>query len=364
MKSRVTIAIYLSIFLLIVLAVTVLGPFLLSITLGAAFAVALLPAKEKICAFIGMGNKACSTAVCTLFALFVLTPMIFATWSIVKRVQQTPNIEKSMGKFEQKTTVAISDSAQMVSNKTLDKEAIQNFVTKSRQKAQVWVQGAATGFLASLFDLSVHFLMILLAMFLVLTGYRKMVAKMSESHFFSNYLVTKTDSILTAACKDVFFSNIITGLLQSLMVAIGVGIFTKFDPYLTFVFTFIVSFVPILGAAPVAAAAAIFQLIEKDYQSAVALAVISLVVGLTDNVVRALLMTHDKEDNAIVNLLACIGGIYVWGLPGLFIGPLVVTLAIKMTPLFMDELRRQPAQSNQPPEEPKQLILVETPVVS
>lgn len=363
MKSRVTVAIYASFILLIVLAITVLGPFLLSLTLGAAFGVALLPVKEKICSVVGVGNKVCSTLVCTLFALFVLTPMIFATWSLVKRVQQNPNIEKTVGSFEQKTTVAISQSAQLVGNK-LDKESIRNFVTKTREKARLWLQASATGFLASLFDLSVHFLMILLAMFLVLTGYRNMIGKMSESHFFSNYMVTRGDSILSAACKDVFFSNIITGLLQSLMVAIGIGIFTDFDPYLTFVFTFIVSFIPIVGAAPVAAAAAIFQVVEQDYQSAAALAGISLLVGVSDNIVRALLMSHDKEDNAVVNLLACIGGIYVWGLPGLFIGPLVVTLAIKMTPLFFDELRRQPTPSDNPSAEHKELVLVESHVVS
>ncbi len=363
MKSRVTFAIYSTILLLIILSLVVFGPFLLSITLGAAFAIALLPLKEKICAVVGVGNKVCSSLVCTMFAIFVITPMVFATWSLVKRVQEAPNLERTVGSLEQKTTAAISASAHLVTEK-LDQESIQNFVRNTRQQAHDWVKSSATGVLAALPDLIVHFLMILLAMFLVLTGYRKMIARMSDSHLFSNHMVIRADSILTNACHDVFFSNIIASLIQSLIVAIAIGVFTEFDPYLTFVFTFVVSFIPVIGAGPVMAAAAIYEAIEHRYGAAGALAVITIVVGVSDNIVRALLMAHDKEDSSVVNLLACIGGIYVWGLPGLFIGPLVVTLAIKMTPLFFDELRRQPFPSHDPTNEPKQLILVETPGVS
>lgn len=356
MKTKVTVAIYAGLVALIALSLVVMGPFLLDLALGFAFAVALLPFKSKICGFIHLGNKTCSAFVCALFSLFILLPMIFATWSLVKRVQDYSGggFESTMNKFEDKTSVAVSDTVRLV-NKNFELEAAKDIVRRARTQVNDWVQSNASEFLTGLPDLVVHFLMIVLAMFLVLTGYNKAISRMRASKFISTQTVIQIDEIITSACRDVFFSNILTGVFQSLLVAIGIATFTEFDPYLTFVFTFIVSFIPIVGAAPVAAAFAIFELVEKNYQAGIWLAVLSVIVGMSDNILRAILMARDEEDSSVINLLASIGGIYVWGLPGLFIGPLIVTMAIKMTPLLLKELRRDP---------PKQLILVETPDVS
>lgn len=356
MKTKVTIAIYSGLVALIVLSLVVMGPFLLDLALGAAFAVALLPFKSKICGFIRLGNKSCSVFVCALFSLFVLMPMVFATWSLVKRVQDYngAGFESTMTSFENKTSVAVSETVRLV-KKDFELEAAKDIVRRARTQVNEWVQNNASAFLTGLPDLIVHFIMLVLAMFLVLTGYNKSISRMRASKFVSTQTVIQIDEIITSACRDVFFSNILTGMFQSLLVAIGIATFTDFDPYLTFVFTFIVSFIPVVGAAPVAAAFAIYELVEKNYQAGIALAVLSVIVGLSDNILRAILMARDEEDSSVVNLLASIGGIYVWGLPGLFIGPLIVTMAIKMTPLLLKELRREP---------PKQLILVETPDVS
>src|SRR5205809_500564 len=117
MRSRVSIAITIGIILLIALSIVVLRPFLVSITLGASFAIALLPLKEQASRTLPIGNRTAAFLVCVLFCTLVVTPLIFATWSLVRHADFSPNIgstfESSLGQLERKTSTVITKTANL-----------------------------------------------------------------------------------------------------------------------------------------------------------------------------------------------------------------------------------------------------------
>lgn len=59
-------------------------------------------------------------------------------------------------------------------------------------------------------------------------------------------------------------------------------------------------------------------------------------------------MGRKGGENAFLNFLASIGGIYLWGVAGIFTGPLVVALTIRTVPLLWEELKPVAVFPNQP----------------
>lgn len=139
-------------------------------------------------------------------------------------------------------------------------------------------------------------------------------------------------------CRQVFFSNIVTGILQATIVSVGALVFDIGDFFLVFFITFIVSFIPIIGAAPVAAVLAVFCFMDGRFGAGVGMMILSAVSGLADNIIRPFLGTlGEVEVHPFIGLLAVIGGVIMFGLPGLFIGPLVAALVFGALPIIVNE---------------------------
>jgi predicted PurR-regulated permease PerM len=139
-------------------------------------------------------------------------------------------------------------------------------------------------------------------------------------------------------CREVFFSNIITGILQATIVSVGALVFDIGDFFLVFFITFIVSFIPIVGAAPVAAFLAVLCFMDSRFGAGVGMMILSVVSGLADNIIRPYLGTlGEVEVHPFIGLLAVIGGVIMFGLPGLFIGPLVASLIFGALPIIVNE---------------------------
>jgi predicted PurR-regulated permease PerM len=144
--------------------------------------------------------------------------------------------------------------------------------------------------------------------------------------------------MLKACCREVFFSNIITGILQATVVSVGAMYFGIGDFFLVFFITFIVSFIPILGAAPVAAVLAVLCFMDARTGAGIGMLAVAGFSGLSDNLVRPLLGSLGVvEVHPFIGLLSVIGGVIMFGLPGLFMGPLITSLIFGALPIIVDE---------------------------
>lgn len=185
-------------------------------------------------------------------------------------------------------------------------------------------------------------------LFVVLINYKRFTFQALDAVGISSEVIARMNQIIFEVCRDVVFANIITGFVQSVMVTLGCIFLTDFDPILIFVITFVFSFIPVIGAAPVAIVLAIYQFSIQQPTSAITLLALSILVGVSDNILRAKLMGRKGGENAFLNFLASIGGIYLWGVAGIFTGPLVVALTIRTVPLLWEELKPVAVFPNQP----------------
>ncbi len=86
-----------------------------------------------------------------------------------------------------------------------------------------------------------------------------------------------------------------------------------------------------IGAAIVMFPVIIWIWIDKDFTTAFLLTLFLVVVGLLDNVLKPLVMGRGLTTPTLVILIGVIGGTLAHGIIGLFIGPIILSLAWELT---------------------------------
>lgn len=128
-------------------------------------------------------------------------------------------------------------------------------------------------------------------------------------------------------CAISIGSIFLTGFIQATIVAIGAG-FAGYPFFLCFLFAFILSLIPVLGAALVPTFLALLSYANGSTSGAVILVITALVAGSSDNIVRAWLFSRAANSNPVISLLALLGGITLFGFTGLFLAPVVEQLVM------------------------------------
>jgi predicted PurR-regulated permease PerM len=124
----------------------------------------------------------------------------------------------------------------------------------------------------------------------------------------------------------VLVSSFATAGVQALAALAGFLLAGAPQPvFFTFV-TFIMAFVPALGAASVVLAASVLLFLAGHSSAALFLAAWGvLVVGLVDNLVKPLLMKDRVEIHGALIFFALLGGLATFGPVGLLAGPLILS---------------------------------------
>lgn len=138
--------------------------------------------------------------------------------------------------------------------------------------------------------------------------------------------------------RAVVFGTVATALLQGLLVGVGFAIAGLPSPVVFGVIAAVLSVVPFGGTALVWGPAAIWLFVDQQIGYGIFLCVWgAAVVGLADNFVKPMLISGRAEVPTLAIFIGVLGGLAAFGLVGLFLGPLVIALAIALL-RFADEV--------------------------
>jgi predicted PurR-regulated permease PerM len=94
------------------------------------------------------------------------------------------------------------------------------------------------------------------------------------------------------------------------------------------------SMLPLFGSALVWVPAVVWLLATGSYGSGIFMLVWGVVVSVSDNILRPLVVGGQTNQNGLLVFLSLLGGTAVFGPPGLFLGPLVVSLTVAVLRVF------------------------------
>ena len=155
-------------------------------------------------------------------------------------------------------------------------------------------------------------------------------------------------SVLLAgqAIRAVALGVVVTALVQGVLGGIGLAI--SGIPYATLLTVLMILFCLVqLGPLLVLVPAIIWLYWSGDTTWGTVLLVWSCVVGTLDNVLRPMLIRMGADLPMILILSGVIGGLFAFGMIGLFIGPVVLAVSYRLVSVWMHEA---PAPDQNPEE--------------
>ncbi len=198
------------------------------------------------------------------------------------------------------------------------------------------VQGFVTGILGFF----VNFLIMIFAMFyLVKDGgiiVKKIMALSPLPEPYEKKLFSRLKAMINATLYGTFFTAIVQGFLGG----IGFAIAGISQPILWGTVMAFFALAPYVGTAFVWVPAVLILFFTGSLGAGVFLLIWSiLLVSTIDNFLLPYLIGSSAKTYSLLTFLCVIGGIYVWGFPGLVLGPLVLTLLIAMSEIYEAEYR-------------------------
>ncbi len=140
-----------------------------------------------------------------------------------------------------------------------------------------------------------------------------------------------------AVTRAVVFGTLVTAAVQGASVAIGFALVSLPSPIVFGALAAVLSVVPVGGTAFVWGPAALFLLAAGRGGAALFLFIWgALIVGLADNLLRPLLISGRTEVPTLAVFIGVLGGLAAFGLVGMFVGPLLISLTVVLV-RFADE---------------------------
>jgi predicted PurR-regulated permease PerM len=148
------------------------------------------------------------------------------------------------------------------------------------------------------------------------------------------------------AIRGVALGVVLTALIQALLGGIGLAIAgVPFVAVLTAVMFMLA--VAQIGAVPVLVCALVWLWWQGETAWFVVLLVWTLIVGSLDNVLRPILIKKGADLPLLLNFAGVIGGLFAFGLLGLFVGPVILAVAYTLLDAWVSEAPED-AESERP----------------
>jgi len=145
--------------------------------------------------------------------------------------------------------------------------------------------------------------------------------------------------------RQVLFGNVAAGLIQGLLAGLGYWMTGVPKPALFGALTAVGSLVPAIGTFIAWAGVGIYLIaIDHTWAGIAELAYGALIIGaLVDYVIRPKLVASRDSIPALLTFIGLLGGTQVFGLIGLILGPLIVTMCMAILKIYDEAAAPNPS---------------------
>lgn len=149
---------------------------------------------------------------------------------------------------------------------------------------------------------------------------------------------------VTAVVRSMF----VTALAQGILAGAGFTVVGFPVPILLGLLTAINSFIPFLGAASVWLPASIWLIIQEEFLKGIGLGLYGLlVISTVDNFIKPLLIGESTKIPVFLLFFTILGGLKVYGVLGIFLGPIILSLGMAFLTIYREMYLSPPASKTE-----------------
>ncbi len=311
------------------LVLCMVGPYLLSLFLGGTLAMLAVPPYQWLLARKWRPRPAAS-AVTALLLLLVVAPL--GGFSVLS-VRQGIAMGQEMGElkeFSPKAMSAAINHTDLVQTVIGDPVVVNTWIKNAIQSAGQFTSAAVLRLGKGVPQFLLQILLTLVAFyFFLIDGGRFM-----EWLLGLGILDRNVQKQLVDAFRDTAISAVLAGLAaaaaQAALIAASFLILDVPGAFLAGSLTFIFAWIPLLGTAPASLAALLYLYSQGSSTKMIAMIALAISASVVDNLVRTMVLKGRADMHPLLGLVAVIGGIQMFGIMGVFLGPIMAAMLLAL----------------------------------
>lgn len=329
----------------------VFSPYAVPIGWAVVLTLVFYPAYERFARWLRNRRSLASIVATTLTILVIVLPGVLLLFFLAKEVVQIYRFFEEgakAGKFQfllrWREIPWIDDLLSHLDPwLNLSQLNLQNMILQSLKRLSTFVLNQSTRFVFGFSQFLFSFLLMAVSMFYLfrdgqrlLEGIKGLIPLTSGE---KELLFRRVHEMVHAT----IFGGVLVALIQGVLGGLAFWILGLPSPVLWGFVMALLAFVPVVGPFLVWLPAAILLAIHgQHYAKAIILVIWGVVVvGLSDNFLRPILISGRTKLNTMILFFAVLGGLKAFGLLGLVAGPLVVTVCLAILDIYSSKLETE-----------------------
>jgi len=330
-KDVKKISIILIVGVLFVLAFLIIRPFIVAILSGLLLAYVFNPLYKKINRYIGSKSVAASIVV-GVIVLGLIAILWFAAPILIKQAFGLFVSLQKLNMEEIITKVFPTASSELISQ-------LANTLNSATSKAFAVAANYLSNFITELPQMLLNFFILGFVFFFSLRDSGKLIIFMrgiSPLNDAKEKVVVKHFEDMTSA---VIYGWVIVGIIQGTLAGIGFFMFGVQNALILTLVAIFFSIIPFLGPMFVWIPVGIYMATTgATTPTLIAFLLYNvLIVSLVDNILRSYIVSKRTNVPSAVVLIGMIGGLVIFGIAGLVIGPLILAYLLTLLDSFKDK---------------------------
>ena len=327
------------------LGFALIEPFIHTMIFSTVLAVLFSPVFNWALKVFDGKRSAASGLTVAIIVFALLLPMIFLLMALINQgVESLVSLNAwiTQGTYKDLVSLETVDKYLALLNAKLpflriDEVELQaDIIQYSRQFAQSML-AFGTDLVRNGAKLILHFLLMVFILFYFLRDGSKMVAYLKH---LSPLRPAQEDFIIDSlkrVARGVLMGCLLVAVLQGVAGGIGLGV-VGIPAFFWGAMMALSSLIPVLGTGLVWVPSVVYLVLVGDWKMAIFLALWCgiFVVGI-DTILRPIFMREAAQVSTFYIFIAILGGIYSFGMLGIFYGPLILSFVMVMLQIYIEE---------------------------
>jgi len=196
--------------------------------------------------------------------------------------------------------------------------------------------------------LALQFLVMAFTFFYVLKDKDELLIYVKSLLPFSKEIETKIFEYSEGITWSVLYGQVVIGLIQGISVGLGFYLFNVPNALFLTLVAIALGILPIVGTTIVWLPVAVYILVTQGTLPAFGIMIFGLISNFADNFLRPIIVSRRTQLNSALMLIGMIGGIFLFGILGVILGPLIIAYLVILLEVYRN--KRMPGILLQPTE--------------
>jgi predicted PurR-regulated permease PerM len=316
---------------LLVLSFFLLKPILLSMIGGFILAFIFFPIYNKLTKII-RSRGLCAGILCVFLLLIIVALLWFLTPMLIDESIKLYRASQQMDLVATLKSILPSLFSSQESSEQIG-SILQGFITKATNGLMNYLSNLILELPTILMDIFVMFF----TFYYALRDKDKINKYVQDLLPFPEEVVKRLFNSTKEITSSVLFGQIVIGAIQGVILGIGLFVFSVPNALVLTLIAIVAGILPILGPSLVGVPVALFLIIGGNPFAAAGVLIFTLISSLSDHALRPFLVARRAKLHTAVALIGTIGGLLLFGIVGLVIGPLILAYMITLIEIYKNK---------------------------